>query len=234
MLYPVMETVRNNAPIKGFAQTRYAAERILGARAKLYDFRAGSGYADVDEVWNACEAQRRAWHQIAETMGYGGEFRIALPKPQYRVGGEILMRGQAWMLDRDIPIGRTPDEALREPFGFHPRTRKKVLAFQGMEARKTFETLPKAYVRRGNAERSYGAHLRTGVLTLCKGEDGRWRARLAYWKLPEVALPRDKTPEALGEQFDMWGNWHPDDVALTVGGLKFETTQEGTGKVMGD
>jgi len=213
-------------------QRAYAGQVITGG--KLSDMRRRSSAGE------RAQELRAMWTEKAVEL-MGGEPRIALPQIVNHENGPYLTT-HVFLLAREIPIGRTLDEALNDPIGYHPRTRKKEWAFSGINAVKTTVDLPKTYARESAALKYYHGLIAADAVKLIQGEeDGRYRARLTYWKLDPVALKRDREPERVetGDQFDLWGAWHPEEIARTIGSGKDTPTtnlsepEEGSGRRMG-
>ena len=59
-------------------------------------------------------------------------------------------------------------------------------------------------------------------------------ARVVWWRLPAVSFERNHEGVALGENYDVWGNWHPDEIAVPGFGRNATIPSEGTGRPMGD
>jgi len=213
-------------------QRAYAAQIVSGEKLNTMRVRdaASERAAELKSRWT-----EQAEHKL------GGEPRIALPQTVNHMDGPYLTT-HVFLLAREIPIGRTLEEALEDPIGHHPRTRRKKMQFSGVNAVKTAVTLDKSYVRESAAKKRYHDLIAADAVRLIQSEeDGRWRARLTYWKLDPVALKRDREPERVetGDQFDLWGKWHPEEIARTIGSGKtapateLSQPEEGSGRRMG-
>lgn len=239
MLKPVKASFYDDTKIVGFSHFAKDAETMLGARVKEYQIRLPYTIEDSEQVWDAAaKLQLYFTEWIKENMG------LTDPRgPQPRVVTIPEAKGEGWtlMLDfyllaKDIPVGRTVKEALNDPIMFHPRTRRRKLFYKGKTpAYKTTVTLPKSYVKKSAAEAKYKSLILSDAVRIEKGEDERYHARLTFWKLDPVQLPRDVPPEPKeNENFDLWGNWKTQEIsASTRSGHLFAHVDEGSGVPMG-
>jgi len=192
--------------------------------------------AGRDRAWEL----NREWTNLA-TEQRGGEPRLPVPQIVNHIDG-MYLSAHMYLLAREIPVGRNIKEAMNDPLGHHPRTRRKKMLFSGINAVKTTVTLDKVYKREAPARKFYHALIAADAVRLNQSEeDGTFRAVLTYWKLDTVALARDFPPKDidLTSQFDLWGNRHPQEIVKSIGAGSMlnhtDMTQpdEGSGRAMG-
>ena len=169
----------------------------------------------------------------------------------YRVGTFIFTFAQ------DSPIGRSFEEACTSPLGHHARRVRSRTApaghadttpteaarwrtrdlqevtFRDFTAQRTVTTTPR-YKRRSTIEKRYKPLLQSGAGTLVSNEDGTFHIEAVWFKLPPVQIEAGARPLDLGENYDMWGNWHPDEIALPAIDRFAVAVEEGSGRSMGD
>jgi len=238
MFKPVKQSFYDHQEIVGFAHFQKDAEQMLGARVRQYEVALPYRTQDCTQAWNAARRlQLYFTNWIKEKTGDSdprGPHPRVVALSTAKGGGYTLML-DFFFLARDIPVGRNIKEALENPVAFHPRTKKRKLYYKGRTpVHKKSVLLPKSYVKKTKLETTYRALILSDAARVEKGEDERYHARLTYWHLDPVQLPRDVPPEPKqNENFDLWGGWKVAQTTATAGGLIIEQVDEGSGKPMG-
>ena len=240
MLKPVKTSFYDSDKIFGFVHFPKDAATLLGGRVKDYEIALPYRTHDTNLAWDAAGRLHQFFNNwITENMGIKeprGPYPRVVTQSTAKGGGYTLML-DFFLLARDLPVGRTVKEALENPIAYYPRTRRRKLFYKGKTGvHKTTVLLPKSYMKRESAERKYKSLILCDAVRIEKSKtDERYHARLTYWRLDPIQLPRDipAQPDE-NENFDLWGNWKTQQTATYTNNIPlFESIEEGSGVPMG-
>ena len=248
MLYPVATSTKTRTGFLGVVRSAGDADKILKCKTRLVWFTPPKKYNTIDKAWSASEKMRTLYmDEIIRIYGEGmseeqlnhliASKRPHLPAPVfYKKAGAWQLYCAFHMPAWDIPIARAIGEALHDPLGFAPRTRKKSMEFENLTAIKTIVTLSKSWVKDEAPKKLFrGLLLARAVRIIKSEEDGRYRVHLTYWKLPRKGVSRDhkrRLAEASKSFLDS-GQWRSNEVQDEFGTQARIVQDEGSGIPMG-
>lgn len=248
MLYPVATSTKTRTGFLGVVRSQSDANKILKCKTRLIWFAPPKKYDTIDKAWSASEKMQTLYmDEIIRIYGEGmneaqlnhliGSKRPHLPVPIY------YAKAGAWQLNCafhmpawDIPIARAIGEALHDPLGFAPRTRKKSLSFENLTAIKTVVTLSKSWAKVSTPKNLFSGLLLSRAARIIKSEDdGRYRVHLTYWKLPRKGVRRDHQRRTAlpSPSFLESGQWRSHEKQDDYGSDVRIVQEEGSGIPMG-
>lgn len=230
MLTPVK--TRPDADILDFVWFKSEAEAVLGGRVAHVPVYWRTRFDTPEAAYDAAKQTSRRWIDWLET----NRPKIKEPRPTYvsvasAPGGGWCLRSHIFTFAKDRPLARSVTEALEHPLEHLPALDSDSIQWRDQTAVRVTKDLP-PYARKSTVERKYASQLQCGAASIVQDVDGRFRARLTYWRLPPIALARDRLQVEEGQNYDLLyhakdGDRFTQDVGPT--GLP----EEGSGRPMG-
>ena len=203
MYCPVKARPTDPTPILGFAQFQSEAAAMLGARAELRQVTFAKAYPSTAAAQDDARKLKSRWVDRIKAM-HG--FEVSHPQaciPRLCPDGLYRLEAAMFTLAQDLPVGRTVEEAVSDPVARLPHMPGVTEARWKSHTVTKREANLKAYAKAATVERIYRDLFNSGAAKLEATEDGCFRARLTYWRLPAMSLARDRQRVGSGENYDL-------------------------------